>query len=307
MKLLNKIKKLLAGPIFRLIKHKELKKKNYIINFLHEGNVKIKTPKLSIKEVFFDYGIYAKRSFRLMSRPFSEILLRNIIFNLYKDNYLNSNFSIIDIGSWIGDNTLIWAQNLNENAKVFAIEPSKKNINYAKKLAELNNIKNVEWFEEVCSENVGDKLIFDNQSTNKADNIKFKISNSNNFILSSSIDYLISNKKNTKIELIHIDVEGFELKVIKGASKIIERDKPTLAFEQHISQEDPNLIFKYIKNFGYRIFMINEVIPGNDLDCRNFLAFHSSKELPNFKRFSEDELKNLNISRSTIGPGLIEL
>ena len=45
-----------------------------------------------------------KRSFRLMSRPFSEILLRNIIFNLYKDNYLNSNFSIIDIGSWIGDN-----------------------------------------------------------------------------------------------------------------------------------------------------------------------------------------------------------
>ena len=270
MKLLNKIIKLLAGPIFRLIKHKELKKKNYIINFLYEGNVKIKTPKLSIKEVFFDYGIYAKRSFRLMSRPFSEILLRNIIFNLYKDNYLNSNFSIIDIGSWIGDNTLIWAQNLNENAKVFAIEPSKKNINYAKKLAELNNIKNVEWFEEVCSENVGDKLIFDNQSTNKADNIKFKISNSNNFILSSSIDYLISNKKNTKIELIHIDVEGFELKVIKGASKIIERDKPTLAFEQHISQEDPNLIFKYIKNFGYRIFMINEVIPGNDLDCRNF-------------------------------------
>ena len=80
--------------------------------------------------------------------------------------------------------------------------------------------------------------------------------------------------------------------MIKGASKIIERDKPKiLAFEQHISQEDPNLIFKYIKNFGYRIFMINEVIPGNDLDCRNFLAFHSSKELPNFKRFSEDELK----------------
>ena len=79
------------------------------------------------------------------------------------------------------------------------------------------------------------------------------------------IDHLVYHKKNIKIGLIHVDVEGFELKVIKGASKIIERDKPTLFFEQHISQEDPNLVFKYMKNFGYRVFMINEVIPGNDL------------------------------------------
>ena len=84
MKLLKKIKKLLAGQFFRLAKYKELKKKNYIINFSYEGNVKIKTPKLSIKEVFFDYGIYAKRSFRLMSRPFSEILLRKECLNYKK-------------------------------------------------------------------------------------------------------------------------------------------------------------------------------------------------------------------------------
>jgi len=114
-------------------------------------------------------------------------------------------------------------------------------------------------------------------------------------------------KKNTNIGLIHIDVEGFELKVIKGAKKIIERDKPVLTFEQHISNEDTNQVFEYLKNFGYRIFMINEVIPGNELDCRNFLAFHSSKKLPNFSKFKENNLKNLNFYQATIGPGLIEL
>ena len=171
----------------------------------------------------------------------------------------------------------------------------------------MNNIKNIKWFPEVCSENVGDKLTIDGNPTNHADNMKFKESNDKNFKLSSTIDHLVSGEKDKKIGLIHVDVEGFELKVLKGASKIIKRDKPILIFEQHISQEDPNLIFAYVKNFGYRIFMINEVIPGNDLDCRNFLAFHSSKEIPDLKKFSENNLNDLNISRSTIGPGLIEI
>ena len=52
--------------------------------------------------------------------------------------------------------------------------------------------------------------------------------------------------------------------------------------------------------------MINEVIPGNELDCRNFLALHSSKEPPNFSNFEENNLKDLNIYQATIGPGLIE-
>ena len=305
MEFFKKIKRFIERPIIRIIKYRKLKKQDYIINFLYEGNIKIKTPKLSILEAFLGYGIFARRSFYLLSRPYSEILLRNIVYNLFKDKYLNSNYSIIDIGSWIGDNALIWAKNLSKNAIVFAIEPSENNIHYASTLADLNNIKNIEWFREVCSENVGDKLIFDEISTNHSDNVKFKVGDTKDFMSSSTIDNLVY-QKNTKIGLIHIDVEGFELKVIKGASKIIERDKPTLIFEQHISQEDPDLIFKYLKNFGYRIFMINEVIPGNDLDCRNFFAFHSSKELPSFEKFTEDDLKSLSVSRSTIGPGLIE-
>ena len=99
MQTLIKIKKSIENSIIRIIKYREHKNKNFIINFLYEGNREIKTPKLSFIEAFFGYGIFAKRSFYLMSRPYSEILLRNIIYTLFKDKYLNSNLSIIDIVS----------------------------------------------------------------------------------------------------------------------------------------------------------------------------------------------------------------
>ena len=306
MRLLKKIEKLIKTPILQYIKYKELKKYNYIVKFLYEGGVEIKVPNLSIGEVLLSYGIIIKRNLYMMNRPYIEILLRNIIYELYKEGYINKKFSVIDIGSWIGDNGLVWAQNLTGDGKVFCIEPSRNNLAYSKKCAQINNINNIVWHERVCSENVGEKLTIDGKTENSSDNHKYKFENSKNSLSSTTLDEIISEKKNTKIGLIHIDVEGFELKVMKGAKKIIERDKPVLTFEQHISKEDTSHVFQYLKNFGYRIFMINEVIPGNELDCRNFLALHSSKELPNFSNFEENNLKDLNIYQATIGPGLIE-
>jgi len=60
---------------------------------------------------------------------------------MYKNDYIKSNESIIDIGSWIGDNSIVWATYLNAAAVVFAIDPSSKNLLYCKMVAEINNIK----------------------------------------------------------------------------------------------------------------------------------------------------------------------
>jgi FkbM family methyltransferase len=304
--MLKKIKNLIAAPIVRVFKYKKLQKNSFFVTFIHEGNVKILLPKLSMGELIFGYGIYAKKSLYFMGRPYVEILLRRIIFDLYKESYIDSNNSIIDIGSSVADNSLVWSKNLTENGKIFGIDPSMDNINYSKKLSYINKIDNIDWIQAVCSEKKGDRLIININPSKDAENTSFKIGNSINSLAATTLDEIIREKKNTKIGLIHIDVEGFELKVMKGAKKIIEHDKPVLTFEQHISKEDTGHVFKFLKNFGYRIFMINEVIPGNELDCRNFLAFHSSKELPNFSNFDENKLKKLNICQATIGSGLIE-
>lgn len=303
--MLRKIKNLIAALIVRIVRYKELQKNSFIVNFIHEGNIKILLPKLSIGEVIFGYGIYAKKNFYFMGRPHVEILLRKIIFYLYEENYIDSNKSIIDIGSSVADNSLVWAKILFGNGKLFGIDPSLNNINYSKKLSSINNLNNIDWIQAVCSEKKGDKLMIDINPSGASENTSFKIGNSINSLTATTLDEIIY-KKNTNIGLIHIDVEGFELKIMKGAKKIIERDRPVLTFEQHISKEDTSHIFQYLKNFGYRIYMINEVITGNRPDCRNFLALHSSKEPISFLNFEEKNLKDLNIFQATIGPGLIE-
>ena len=178
MRLLKKIEKLIKTPILQYIKYKKLKKYNYIVKFLYEGEIEIKVPSLSIGEVLLSYGINIKRNLYMMDRPYIEILLRNIIYELYKDGYINKNFSIIDIGSWIGDNGLVWAQNLTGDGKVFCIEPSRNNLAYSKKCAQINNINNIVWHERVCSENVGEKLKIDSKIENGSDNHKYKFENS---------------------------------------------------------------------------------------------------------------------------------
>ena len=49
-----------------------------------------------------------------------------------------------------------------------------------------------------------------------------------------SLDTIIP--ETSKISIIHLDVEGYELEVLKGAKRIIEKDAPIIILEIH-SQE----------------------------------------------------------------------
>ena len=80
-----------------------------------------------------------------------EVLLRNISKSILK---ISKNGSlIIDIGAYIGDNSLVWAKMLERrDFKVLAIDPSPKNISWIKKMALINKIKNIKAINAICSD-----------------------------------------------------------------------------------------------------------------------------------------------------------
>lgn len=53
--------------------------------------------------------------------------------------------------------------------------------------------------------------------------------------------------------------------------------------------------------------MINEVLQGCDLDCRNFIALQKNKKFPKLKKLSLKDLSELGIKSATVGPILIKM
>ena len=302
MAILKKLELSIKAPIYRLAQYKEIERLNYTIDFVNEGSVKVQLPKVSNFEVLLDKGALVKRNINYMTRPFAEVLFRKTIFEFYKSGYINNTFSIIDIGSWISDNSIVWSQYLSESGKVIAIDPSYDNIAYGQELAKLNQIKNIKFVQAVCADKSGIKLDFEGT----IDHASFKITTKENHMLSTTIDEII-DEDGSSVGLFHVDVEGFELSVLKGAASLINRDLPVISFEQHISRENVNEITSFLREFDYRVFMVNEVLPGCTLDCRNFLALPSKRGLPKLPNFDQEKSRGMKIFSAVIGDALIEI
>ena len=300
--ILKRLKSKVVITINRLEIYRKIKRSNYIIDFVNEGSIQVCLPKVSSLEILLGNGVLVNRNVDYQTRPFAEVLLRKTIYELYQTGYIRRDLSVIDIGSWISDNTIVWSRYLSGAAKVIAIDPSHDNITYGQELAKINKIENIRFVQAVCADKSGIKLDFDGS----IDHASFKLSSTQNYILSTTIDEIMA-KDFLPVGLFHVDVEGFELSVLKGAMSLITRDLPVISFEQHISKENVNEISSFLKSFNYRIFMVNEVLPGCELDCRNFLAFPSERGLPKLTSFDQKNGRDFGIYSAVIGDVLIEI
>lgn len=291
--LLHKIYK----PIISLITLFQIITGKYKVNF-NEENVQVKIGGSIILTGL--PGIY--NAALLKTREDKEVLTRAIVVNLYRKNLINRNYSIIDIGSWIGDNSMGWALYILKNkgnGKVIAIDPSKSNTKFLERIKQQNKIENLIIETKLASDNACDHL----SPSGNINHTSFHYdSDSNKKIKTTRIDDIKPVQEN-KIGLFHIDVEGMEKKVISGSLEMINRDKPIIIYEQHITNDKTWEIEKILHENGYEIYMINEVLPDSLLDTRNFLAIQSDI---NIKEIFATKTKN-NYFKASIGECLIKV
>lgn len=214
----------------------------------------------------------------LLDHPYSEIfkrrnihegIFRQINTYLINNNIIDKNKNIIDLGAWIGDNSIPWAKNIN--GIVYAIDPSKENCKYIYEMSILNNINNIIVIKGAISDS--EKII----STDSTDlhHCSFNDNNSlNNKIQAFCLDTLLYKKKIIdNIGYIHLDVESMEYLVLKGSSQLINKLKPIITFEQHLNTDNYMETSTFLLNKDYSVFLINEQLLGCREDCRNFIAF----------------------------------
>jgi FkbM family methyltransferase len=218
----------------------------------------------------------------LKRRDNHEVLFRRINTFLIMNKFIKN--GIIDLGAWIGDNTIPWAKNMD--GTVFAIDPSPNNCEFIYKTCELNNITNVKILQSAIS-NTSETLT----TNDNIDHCSFVYGNpglnGTTRIDAVSLDYLFELKAIYNIDYIHLDVEGMEYKILQGSSTLIDTCRPLISFEQHLEIDDYAVILSYLQNKQYVVFLVDEVLPGCREDCRNSFAFPA-------EIYNETLIENIN-------------
>lgn len=285
---------------------RRLRKQGSTVHFMLEGNTAISLPRVSYTALLTpNHRRLVEQCANYASRPIAETLLRKTVYALLQSGCIDPRRSIIDIGCWIGDNAVVWAKMLQGDAAVYAIDPSPANLHFGRSVASLNGLSNIKWIQAVCAEkpNLILGLGADLDHAHFNDNAE---SHSQKFV-TTTLDEVVPQSSHGEICLLHVDVEGFEERVLGGATRIIAASKPVIIFEQHISKEDPRRIADILKGYGYRVFMINEVLPGCDLDCRNFIAFHRDGPPPPLGLPQHSHGRAEGIWYAALGPVMLEL
>jgi FkbM family methyltransferase len=170
----------------------------------------------------------------------------------------------IDIGAHIGRYSILATKN---SSKVFSIEPSKANFQILKKNIKINHLdKKIKPIKKGILDKNGFQDLYFYESNEGFST--FDISSKENNTIRErckieKLDFLVQKLRlNIKeIDLIKIDVEGPELKVLEGAKKILKRGRPSLVIEA-LSRKKEKELSNFLKKFDYHL---EDILDGRNL------------------------------------------
>lgn len=78
-------------------------------------------------------------------------------------------------------------------------------------------------------------------------------------------------RQNSRPGFLHIDVEGYELNLIRGGLDLLRAQRPIFSFETFINNLSTMQTIREVEKLDYCVYMVNEIC-GLHEDCRNMLA-----------------------------------
>jgi FkbM family methyltransferase len=164
---------------------------------------------------------------------------------------------VIDGGAFIGDSALMFLQTYSVG-RVFAFEPEKHNYQLLLETKIINNDSSIIPINSGLSDVNENKSILCNGPASTVTDKGTEI------IKVITIDTYIKEHQNINVSLIKLDIEGYELKAIKGAVETIKKFKPILLISIYHTPADFFEIKPYIENLnlGYK-FIVKKINPSH--------------------------------------------
>lgn len=169
----------------------------------------------------------------------------------------------LDIGANIGYYACLESNIVGEDGRVYAIEASPRNFQTLEKNVSLQKKSNIELYNFACGDKEGDVNFLTSDRSNWSkildeDTVfeyKDKVIHEDK-VPQKTIDSFLDEKKVDRINLVRMDTEGYEYKILQGMKRTISKFKPLISFELHrnvLGKEKTESILNFLKNQGYEI------------------------------------------------------
>ena len=166
--------------------------------------------------------------------------------------------TVIDAGANIGYFTLFFSKLVGEEGKVIAFEPDPINFDILKKNIEQNRITNVELVKKGISNKNESMKLYKSAVSGGHSLIKNEWGKEFTTIQTVTLDDYFNDQK---IDLIKIDVEGFELEVIDGGTKLFKNNNKIKIISEfggyYYKKNNPKILYpKILHENGFNLFGI---------------------------------------------------
>ncbi len=162
--------------------------------------------------------------------------------------------TVLDIGANIGYYTLLLSQLVGEDGLVVAIEPYPDNVHLLELNLRLNRVTNVKVMSVAVSDEVGTAQMFVSEGSNWHSLRPTERTGQKTISVPTvTIDTIVAQLERP-IDLIRMDIEGWETKALSGAEGTLKRYCPTLITEVHpnyMQEGEVQQFLSWLQSFGY--------------------------------------------------------
>lgn len=186
---------------------------------------------------------------------------------------------VLDIGANIGFYAKLLSEMVGEKGKIYSFEPDNNNFRHLQKnVAEL---KNIILFNAAVSEKNETLKIYRSKLLN-VDHRTYPVNNYDSIeeVKALCIDSLIANKTIGKVDVIKIDIQGYELSAFKGMARFLKESSPKILAEYWphgfkragVSTAE---VYNFFESLDYKFFKIN----GTELQLLNraYITQHTNE------------------------------
>jgi FkbM family methyltransferase len=200
-----------------------------------------------------------------------------------------------DIGAHVGYMTLVLAERINDGGIVFAFEPVPMNQGFLEKMVNLNGLNGkVRIVPTALGDTAGrEKMVIrESPFMNQLESVAAENVKGGPTIVApvSTLDLFVFAESNPPPDLIKIDVEGAEAKVIAGGMKTLGDFSPVLLLEIH-GPENAARSYTLLRNLDYEWWFLRREGAERITDQGHLLSLFSKNAWTHHFRVIRKEMK----------------